>query len=274
MLQRAFPESPRHILHSLTDNRHLLQQLVRRGVIGRYRGSVFGLAWSLLIPLLMLGVYTFVFSVVFKAKWNHPGAEDANFGVILFSGMIVHALFTESMVMSPGLVTGNAQYVKKVVFPLEILSWSAVFASLFQTSISFGVLLLFMLVTGAPLHPTLLYLPLVLLPLVLMALGVSWLLAATSVYVRDIRQIVGILATVMLFISPVFYPVDRLPERWQAFIYLNPISFIVDQVRNVVIYGVPPNWLGLGIYTLIAGVIAWLGLVWFQRLRTGFADVL
>lgn len=274
MLQRAFSASPAHILGSLTGNWHLLRQLVRRGVVGRYRGSIFGLAWSLLIPLLMLGVYTLVFGVVFKARWNHPGAAEANFGVILFSGMIVHALFTESMVMSPGLVTGNVQYVKKVVFPLEVLSWSAVFISLFQAAISFGVLLLFMLVAGMPLHPTLLWLPVVLAPMVLMALGVSWLLAGASVYVRDLRQVIGILATVMLFISPVFYPVDRLPERWQALIYLNPISIIVDQVRNVVIYGLPPEWGGLGLYAVIAGLVAWLGLAAFQRLRAGFADVL
>ncbi len=255
-------------------HRHLLKQLTRRGVLARYRGSVLGAAWSLLTPLLMLAVYTFVFSVVFKAKWDHPQAADANFGVILFSGMIVHALFAEPMVVAASSIINNANYVKKVVFPLHILAWSTVLTTSFQAVISMVVLLIFMLVSGTPIHWTIVWLPVVLFPMLLMALGVAWLLSSTTVYLRDIGQLVGILATILLFVSPVFYPVERLPSMWQSLIYLNPISLIVDQVRRVVIYGLNPEWLPLLIYTLIAWAIAWLGLIWFQRLRSGFADVL
>ncbi len=262
------------IFGPLFDHTHLISQLTKRGILGRYRGSVLGLTWSLLTPLLMLTVYTVVFSVVFQARWEHPDAQNANFGVILFSGMIVHALFCEPMVISAQSIIQNAQYVKKVVFPLPILAWTTLFIALFQALLSFVILLVFMLATGMQIQLTLLWLPVVLLPLLLMALGISWLLSATTVYIRDVGQVVGIVSTVFLFISPVFYPVDRLPGIWQKLIYLNPISFIVDQVRQIAIYGGQPNWTGLIIYSLIALLIAWCGLIWFQKLRPGFADVL
>lgn len=252
----------------------LIIQLSKRGIQGRYRGSVLGMLWSFLTPLLMLLVYSFVFSVVFKAKWNHPGAEDANFGIILFSGMIIHALFSEPMVLSSSAITSNTQYVKKVVFPLEILAWTTVVVTGFQALISFFILIVFMIISGMPIHPSLLLFPIVVAPLVLFSVGVAWLLSSVTVFIRDIAQLVGIVSTVLLFISPVFYPVERLPAMWQKLIYLNPISYIVDQMRSIAIYGEAPDWLGLGVYTLVALAIAWFGLIVFQRLRPGFSDVL
>ena len=262
------------VFQPLFQHIELILQLSKRGIQSRYRGSVLGMLWSLLTPLLMLLVYSFVFSIVFKAKWNHPGAEDANFGVILFSGMIIHALFAEPMVLSSSSITGNTQYVKKVVFPLEIMAWSTMLVAGFQAMISFLVLIIFMLIAGMPLHPALLLFPVVVAPMILFSAGVAWLLSSITVFIRDIAQLVGILATILLFISPVFYPVDRLPIIWQKLIYLNPISFIVDQMRRIAIYGEQPDWTGLAIYTLIALAVAWFGLFIFQRLRAGFADVL
>ncbi len=252
----------------------LIVQLSRRAILSRYRGSVLGMFWSLLTPLLMLLIYSFVFSIVFKAKWNHPGAEDANFGIILFSGMIIHALFSEPMVMSASSITGSAQYVKKVVFPLEVMAWSTIIVTAFQALISFFILIVFMLVIGMDIHPSLLLFPVVVAPMMVFSVGVSWLLSSLTVFVRDIGQLVGIAATVLLFISPVFYSIDRLPEHLQKIIYLNPISFIVDQMRRISIYGEMPDWFGLGIYSLISLAVAWVGLIVFQRLRVGFADVL
>ena len=270
----GYTAGPLSVFRPPVQHPNLLWQLSKRGILSRYRGSVLGMFWSLLTPLLMLLVYTFVFSVVFQAKWNHPGAEDANFGVILFSGMIIHALFAEPMVLSASSITGNTQYVKKVVFPLEIMAWSTVVVAAFQALVSFMILILFMLISGMSLHATLFLFPLVVAPMILFSVGVAWILSSLTVFVRDIGQLVGIAATIALFISPVFYPVDRLPEKWQAAIYLNPISYIVDQMRNIAIYGELPNWGGLLIYTLVAGAVAWLGLTVFQRLRSGFADVL
>jgi lipopolysaccharide transport system permease protein len=262
------------IFKPLTQHAHLLVQLSKRGIQSRYRGSVLGMFWSLLTPLLMLLVYSFVFSVVFKAKWNHPGAEDANFGVILFSGMIIHALFSEPMVLSSTSITGNTQYVKKVVFPLEIMAWSTTIVASFQALISFFILIIFMLLSGMTIHPTLLLFPVVVAPLILFSIGLGWILSSLTVFVRDIAQLVGIVSTIALFISPVFYPVERLPLPWQTIIYLNPISYIVDQMRRIAIYGEMPDWGGLGIYTLVSLLVAWTGLNIFQRLRAGFADVL
>jgi lipopolysaccharide transport system permease protein len=262
------------IFRPLTQHTHLLLQLSKRGIQSRYRGSVLGMIWSLLTPLLMLLVYSFVFSVVFAAKWDHPGAEEANFGVILFSGMIIHALFAEPMVLSSTSISGNTQYVKKVVFPLEIMAWSTTLVALFQAFISFLILIVFMIFSGMPIHPTLLLFPVVVAPLVLFSVGLGWILSSLTVFIRDIAQLVGIVSTISLFISPVFYPIDRLPSIWQSIIYLNPISYIVDQMRRISIYGEMPDWGGLFIYTLVALFMAWLGLVLFQRLRTGFADVL
>ena len=262
------------IFRPLTHHTHLLAQLSRRGILSRYRGSALGMLWSLLTPLLMLLIYTFVFSFVFGARWNHPAAQDANFGVILFSGMIIHALFAEPMVLSAGAITGNAQYVKKVVFPLEVLAYSTVAVAAFQAGVSFIILILFMLVTGMPLHPTLLLFPVVVAPMLLLSLGVAWILSSLTVFIRDIAQLVGIASTVALFISPVFYPADRLPVNWQPLLYLNPISYSVDQMRAIAIYGEMPDWPGLGIYALVALLVAWAGLGLFQRLRSGFADVL
>lgn len=262
------------IFRPLLDNFDLIFQLSRRGIQSRYRGSVLGMFWSLLTPLLMLLIYSFVFSIVFKAKWNHPGAEDANFGIILFSGMIIHALFSEPMVMAASSITGSAQYVKKVVFPLEVMAWSTIVVTSFQALISFLILIVFMLVIGMKIHATLLLFPIVVLPMLIFSVGVCWLLSSLTVFVRDIGQLVGIVATVLLFISPVFYSIDRLPAHLQTIIYLNPISFIVDQMRLISIYGEMPNWIGLGYYSLISLAIAWFGLIVFQRLRVGFADVL
>jgi lipopolysaccharide transport system permease protein len=270
----SYPAGVKEIFQPLIHHRNLLWHLSKRGIQSRFRGSVLGMFWSLLTPLLMLLVYSFVFSVVFQAKWNHPGAENANFGVILFSGMIIHALFAEPMVLSSTSITGNPQYVKKVVFPLEVMAWSTLIVAGFQALISFIILILFMLISGMALHSTLLLFPLVVAPMILLSLGVSWLLSALTVFIRDIAQLVGIVSTVALFISPVFFPVDRLPVNWQSIIYLNPISYIVDQMRRISIYGEMPDWAGLGIYSLVSLLVAWLGLVVFQRLRNGFADVL
>jgi lipopolysaccharide transport system permease protein len=270
----SYSANLKDVFRPLTHHWHLLLQLSKRGIQSRYRGSVLGMFWSLLTPLLMLLVYSFVFSVVFKAKWNHPGAEDANFGVILFSGMIIHALFSEPMVLSSTSITSNTQYVKKVVFPLEIMAWSTIIVASFQALISFIILIVFMLFSGMAIHPTILLFPVVVAPLILFSVGLGWILSSLTVFVRDVAQLVGIVSIIALFISPVFYPVDRLPAVWQSLIYLNPISYIVDQMRRISIYGEMPDWTGLGIYTLVALLVAWLGLALFQRLRTGFADVL
>jgi lipopolysaccharide transport system permease protein len=272
--------NPWVIASSLVRHFALVRQLVRRTVAGRYRGSVLGIAWSLVIPILMLTVYTFVFGTILNVRWHGAGegldgsAGGLDFAARLFAGMIVHSFFSECLVRSPDLVSGNAQYVKKVVFPLESLAWVAMSAALFQAAVSNVILVLFGWFVHGDVHATALLLPIVYAPLALLALGAIWFLSAISVFLRDVRQLIGVVTTVLLFVSPIFYPVSMLPEPFQPLLYLNPLTFIVEQARVVVLAGSLPDWHGLALYSLVALVLAWAGLAWFQKTRPGFADVL
>jgi lipopolysaccharide transport system permease protein len=256
-------------------HRSLIVQMVRREVVGRYRGSMMGLLWSFLNPVLMLGVYTFVFSVVFNARWGVGSDETkADFALILFVGMIVHGIFAECVNRAPSLILGNVNFVKKVVFPIEILPWVAMGATLFHAAVSVGVWGVFFVIIKGYLPWTIVFLPLVALPLVLGTLGFAWFLAATGVYLRDVSQTTGIFTTVLMFLSPIFYPASALPESYRGLLELNPLTFLIEQAREVMVWDRLPDFAGLAAYTLGALAVAVIGLAWFQKTRRGFADVL
>ena len=260
---------------SLWRNRQLILQMTKREVVGRYQGSALGLIWTFLNPVFMLVVYTFVFSVVFKARWG-VGVEESKtqFAVVLFVGMLVHGLFAEVLNRAPSLVLSNVNYVKKVVFPLEILPIVSMAAALFHSLISLGVLLIAFVLFNGYLHWTAVLVPLVMLPLVILTLGLAWMLASLGVFLRDVSQTIGIITTVMLFLAPVFYPVTALPEKMRPWIMANPLTFIIEQAREVLIWGRVPDLIGLGCYTAVAMVTTWAGYACFQKTRKGFADVL
>lgn len=248
---------------------------MRREVVGRYKGSILGLAWSFFNPIFMLSVYTFVFSVVFKSRWGTTGEETrTQFALVLFVGMIVHGLFAEVVNRAPNLILANINYVKKVVFPIEILPVVAMGAALFHGFISMLVLLTAFLLFNGYLYWTAIFIPLVLLPLLILTIGIAWVLASLGVFLRDVGQTINIFTMVLTFLSPVFYPVTALPKKFQSLIMMNPLSFIIEQAREVLIWGRTPDWLGLLCYTLIAALVAWTGYTWFQKTRKGFADVL
>lgn len=271
---QTFPVAPVEIISSLWRNRSLIKASIRREVLGRYRGSVMGVFWSFINPLFMLIVYTFVFSVVFKARWSGGGDSKAEFALVLFAGLLVFNLFSECINLAPGLIVSNQNYVKKVVFPLEILPWISLGAALFHGAVSLGVwLVAYLVFIGIP-HATALYLPLILIPFFFLIMGLSWALASLGVYLRDVGQLIGILTTVLMFLSPIFYPVSSLPEGYRTLLYLNPIAPIIEQVRDVLFWGKMPDFTLLGIYFVITSIIAWFGFVWFQKTRKGFADVL
>jgi lipopolysaccharide transport system permease protein len=271
----AQPTSLVALGNSLWRNRQLIAQMTQREVVGRYKGSVMGLAWSFFNPVLMLTVYTFVFSVIFKSRWGVGGEESkTQFAVVLFVGMIVHSLFAEVLNRAPGLILSNVNYVKKVVFPLETLPVIALGAALFHTFISLAVLLAAFVVFNGYLHWTAIFTPLVFLPLVILSLGIAWMLASLGVFLRDVGQTIGIITAVMLFLAPVFYPVTAIPEEFRLWLMVNPLTFIIEQAREVLIWGHFPDWLGLGIYTVASTVVTWGGYAWFQKTRKGFADVL
>ncbi len=271
----AQPTSIGALCKSIWRNRQLIVQMTKREVAGRYKGSVLGLIWSFFNPVFMLVVYTFVFSVIFKARWGVGGEESkTQFAVVLFVGMIVHGLFAEVLNRAPGMIISNVNYVKKVVFPLETLPVIAMGAALFHTFISLGVLLMAFVIFNGYLHWTVIFTPLVFLPLVILTLGLAWMLASLGVFLRDVGQTIGIITTVMMFLTPVFYPITALPEEFRPWIMANPLTFIIEQTREVLIWGHLPNWFGLGIYIVVAIVVAWAGYAWFQKTRKGFADVL
>ncbi len=271
----AQPTSLLALGKSLWRNRQLIVQMTKREVVGRYKGSAMGLAWSFLNPLFMLTVYTFVFSVIFKSRWG-VGSENSKtqFAVLLFAGMIVHGLFAEVLNRAPSLILSNVNYVKKVVFPLEILPVIAMGAALFHTIVSHGVLLAAFALFNGYLHWTVVFIPLVLLPLVILIMGLAWMLASLGAFLRDVGQTIGIVTMVLMFLAPVFYPVSAVPEEFRPWLMANPLTFIIEQARDVLIWGRVPNWTGLGTYMVVAMAITWAGYAWFQKTRKGFADVL
>jgi lipopolysaccharide transport system permease protein len=266
--------SPPALLRSVWRNRELIIQMTAREVVGRYRGSLLGILWSFFHPVFMLTVYTFVFSVVFKARWPSGGDSKAEFALVLFAGMLVFNLFAECVNRSPGLILGNANYVKKVIFPLEILPIVSLGSAAFHAVVSLAVWLLFYLVLFGVPRATALWLPLVVLPLVLFTLGVSWLLAALGVFLRDVGQVIGLVTTTLMFLSPIFYPLSAMPADYQTLLLWNPLSLAIEQARDVLLWGAPPRFPALALQLALSGVLAWLGFAWFQKMRKGFADVI
>jgi lipopolysaccharide transport system permease protein len=269
-----FSIAPREMVASLWRNRYLIKTSIQREVVGRYRGSFMGILWSFFNPVFMLSVYTFVFSVVFKARWHAGSDSKTEFALILFAGLMVFNLFAECVNRAPGLILSNVNYVKKVIFPLEILPWISLGAAFFHATVSFLVwLIAYILLFGTP-HITILLLPVVIGPLLLFTMGLSWGLAALGVYLRDISQVIGVITTALLFLSPIFYSASSLPEKYQMLLQLNPLTPVVEQTRGVLFFGKLPDLNMLLIYYICSVCVAWLGFAWFQKTRKGFADVL
>jgi lipopolysaccharide transport system permease protein len=266
---------PVEIAATLLRHRELLGQFIRRDVGGRYRGTYLGLLWSFVIPLLMMAVYTFVFGVVLRARW--PGMEQSSvgaFAVMLFAGLVPFNFFSEVVSRAPTLIIVNPNYVKKVVFPLEILPVSLTGAALCHCLLSVAVLLAGAAVFLHSLSWSVLLLPLVLLPLVLLALGLAWLLAALAVFVRDVVYAMGVVLSLCLFLTPIFYPLERVPARLRLVLALNPLAAVVDGFRRVIALGRPPDWPALAYALLVSLVVFAGGYAFFVRMKRSFADVL
>ncbi len=262
------------MVRSLVKHRNLTASLIRREVIGRYRGSMLGTLWSFFNPLLMLLIYTFVFSVVFQARWQGGSGSKTEFAMVLFAGLLVFNVFSECLNRAPTLILMNVNYVKKVVFPLEILPVVSQGAAVFHGLVSFGVWFVFYFIFfGLPPVTAWLF-PIVILPLMFLVIGLGWFLASLGVYLRDVAQFVGLLVTAMMFLSPIFYPVSALPPKYQFVMELNPMTSVIEQVRGVLISGVLPRWHDYAMQLGGSMLLAWLGYVWFQKTRKGFADVL
>lgn len=271
---RQYSIHPVEVFASLWRNRELINASAKREVLGRYRGSVMGILWSFLNPLFLLAVYTFVFSEIFKARWNVESDSKTEFALVLFAGLLIFNLFAECINRAPGLILANPNYVKKVVFPLEILPVVVLLAGAFHALISLGVwMLAYLVFFGIP-HATIVYLPFIVFPLMLFILGTSWALASLGVYLRDVGQFIGVITMVLMFMSPVFYQATSLPAAYRHFIYLNPLTPAIEQARDVLFWGKAPDLQMLGFCWMASLFIAWLGFAWFQKTRQGFADVI
>lgn len=246
-----------------------------REFVGRYRGSTMGIAWSFFHPILMLAVYTVFFSMLFRTR-GIDGIEEGKtgFAIFLFVGIMMHGFFAECVNRAPRSIIDNVNYVKKVVFPVEILPWTIMISALFHALISLVVLLVVQLALDQNLPWTIIFIPMIFLPLMMLAMGFAWFLAAAGVFFRDVGQVTGVFTTVLLFLSPVFYSASALPEPFRSWINLNPLSFVIGESRHVLIEGLMPNWALLGTGYLGSFVVMWAGFWCFQRLRPYFANVL
>lgn len=267
-------KNPLSVAQSFWTHRQLIVQLIKREIAGRYRGSFLGVFWSVINPMLMLSIYTFVFGVVFKSRWRSESADPIEFAVVMFAGVMLHALIAECINRAPTLIVSNVNFVKKVIFPLDALAWVAMGTALFHLLISFLIFVAAIAVWQGGVPLTVLLVPVLIAPFAVMTVGFVWFVASLGVYLRDIGQLMGIFTSLLMFLAPVFYPLESVPTAFRSYLYLNPITFMVEQVRNAAVWGQPVDWALWGVYCVIAYVIAWFGFSCFQRMRGGFADVL
>lgn len=259
-----------------TASRHfpLIVQMTRREVVGRYRGSFMGLFWSFFNPLLMLAIYTFVFGVIFKSRWNSQISGHIEFAIILFAGLNISTMFSECANRAPTLIIENANFVKKVVFPLETLTWSVIGSALFHLFVSTVVLMLASFVVRGYVPWTTVLFPIVVAVFVPFVAGVVWLLASLGVFLRDLKQAIGVVTAALMFLAPILYPMSFIPEQYQWLMYFNPLTVIAMASQDVLIWGRQPAWSVLGLYLAVSCFFAWAAFAWFERSRRGFADVL
>jgi lipopolysaccharide transport system permease protein len=258
----------------LHEHRRLINQFAWRDVVARYKGSYLGIAWSFAVPLVMLAVYGFVFSVVFEARWGINDESRLDFALTLYCGLLAFNIFAEVVGRAPTLVTANPGYVKKVVFPLEVLPVAALGTALFNTAIWLVILIPAWALANHMVSPTLWMFPLALLPLCLLSVGLAWFISSLGVFIRDIAHPVGILVQVLLFMSGVFFAVNLLPATYQKVLLLNPLVTILDNVRRTALWGEPIHWRSWTIATVGSLIVFQLGYAWFMRTKKAFADVI
>lgn len=267
--------NPLAVLATLWRHRELIVQLTRREIAARYKGSHLGLLWALVTPLFMLAVYAFVFGGgIFESKWESISGSRFECAVTIFCGLILYNIFSETVNVATRVVVMNANYVKKVVFPLEVLPVVTLGAALVQAALSGLVFLLGLVLLVAIPPVTILLFPLVLLSLCAFTLGLAWLLAALGVFLRDINHTVQILTQAIFFCSAVFFPVSALSKELRWLVYLNPVAILIDQGRNAIIFGHAPDWPTWGIMTAIALLVMQGGYMTFMASKRAFSDVL
>lgn len=261
------------IARTLELNR-LAFELARRDVVGRYKGSLFGMLWAVLQPLVMLGVYTIFFTQVFKAKWGGDDTGTGTYAIALFVGIVVHGVVAESMSRGSACILSNPGYVKKIVFPIQVLPWSIVLGAMFNALIGILITVVMWALLGHGVSSGIWMWLFLLVPIALVSASVAFLAAALNVYFRDVGQIIGLLITALLFTSPVFFRADQVQGKLRVFLNLNPLTYLIEESRNLLLFD---GALSVGRYAAfcLLATIFMLAVKWFfSRISSGFADVL
>lgn len=265
--------NPLQIGSELIAHRDLIVQLARRDVLLKYRGSYLGIAWSFLYPLLLLVVFTFVFDKVLGARWPQPNDRHVPVVLVMYCGLIVFNIFAEISTAAPRLIPAYQSYVKKIVFPTQVLPIVLVITAFIHATINVLILMLVILIAGHG-HPTLLLTPIVMLPMVFFALGIAWILAATGVFIRDLAHVMPVVAQILMFLCPVFYSARIVPDYMQWFYRINPLSVVIEDFRRVALWGHMPHWESWAITLAISIVVTFVGYAFFFYGKEEFADVL
>jgi len=267
--------NPVRLFRHLWECREIILPMTRREIAGRYRGSWLGFGWSFLQPLLMLAVYTFVFSVVFEIRWGvSPEESRAAFAIALFMGLISFSIFAETVNGAPTSILSQPNLVKRVVFPLEVLPLVRLLSTFVQAFFSLAVLILGMLAVFGGVPWTMALLPLIWVPLGFFTLGLAYFLASVGVFIRDVGTLTGIFTTMLLFLSPIFYPMRAVPEKFHFIYRLNPVAVFVEEARKVAVWGIQPDWTWLAFAGLFSLAVLIFGFLWFMKSKNAFADVL
>jgi len=253
---------------------HVLFRLSWVQFVTRYRGALFGVFWALLIPLLMLAILTVVFSVIFPSRWGSDIDINVPFAALLFSGLLVHSMCAEVITRSTICITENPNYVKKVLFPLELLPIVIVVGAAIQGLIGFLILLALIILYTGELPMEVIVVPLLLVPYFVFLMGVSWILASIGTFAKDVGHVAGLLVTLLLFVSPILYPVNALPDWMQPYMYLNPLTFVVEEIRQLVIFGKISPVSQYFTYYAAAIASAGVGFKVFECSKRHFADVI
>lgn len=260
-------------IRNLIEYRRLLGTLITRDLRVKYRDTFIGFWWVLIQPLLMLSTYALVFGYIFSSRWQNKGTTG-DFVLLLFCGLIIYVMFSDTVNRATTVIRSQPNFIKKVVFPVEILPMVILGSAIFNAVVNFTILFILILIINFSIQPTAAFLPLILFPLLILLAGLAWGIASLSVFFPDLGQIITFLSSLLLFLSPVFFPVSAAPKFIQPLLMLNPISFPIEETRNILLFGKYPDWMGLAIYSSFACVLAFLGLWVYQRSRTAFADII
>lgn len=264
------------MLQQLSSHKYLIMELSKREVKSRYKGSFLGIFWALLTPLAMLLVFTFVFGEIFQAKWPNTQNQDSmvTFSVNLFAGLSFFWFFSDVIAKSPTIFSSVPNYIKKVIFPLWILPLVSLFGALFHYIVYLFILFGAVLLSGSELHLSILAVPFIVALSFPLLVGFSLFLGSLGVFVKDINTIIGVIVNMLIFLSPVFYPLSNIPQKLQWLFYLNPLTYIIEALRGALMHGLWPSVFSMGVYLLVSLAVLALGVFTFRFTYKGFADVL